>query len=104
MPTVNRAKLRPFTPGATRRTVRKQLCADAILATIRKDFKTAPDVRAGNARIQLDDILMSAFAMFHLKDSSLLQFDQRRVKEPENLHSIMVRRKVGDTLSPHKPV
>jgi len=88
MPTVNRAKLRPFTPGATRRTVRKQLCADAILATIRKDFKTAPDVRADNASIQLDDILMSAFAMFHLKDPSLLQFDRRRVEEPENLHSI----------------
>jgi hypothetical protein len=68
--------------------VRKHLCADAILAAIRKDFKNAPDVRAANASIALDDIYMSAFAMFHLKDPSLLQFDQRRIEEPENLHSV----------------
>ena len=31
---------------------------------------------------------MSAFAMFYLKDQSLLAFDERRRREPENLHTV----------------
>jgi len=72
----------------SKRTVRKQLNADALIQLIREDFQKIPDHRAGNANISLDDALMSALAMFQLKDPSLLAFDKRRRKEPENLHTI----------------
>lgn len=71
-----------------RRTVRKHLNADALIALTRKDFQAIPDHRAGNSTISLDDALMSALAMFQLKDPSLLAFDKRRKEAPENLHTI----------------
>jgi len=40
-----------------------------------------------NVDIRLEDALMSGFAMFALKDPSLLAFDQRRAK-PENLRPV----------------
>ncbi|MCU0574529.1 MAG: hypothetical protein MUC41_16260 [Syntrophobacteraceae bacterium] len=36
----------------------------------------------------MEDALMAAFAMFSLKDSSLLQFDKRRVEQPTNLKTV----------------
>jgi hypothetical protein len=75
-------------PAGANRPVRKQLNADAILATIHRDFKKIPDTRADNAKIALSDIFMSALALFHLKYPSLLQFDRHRQEEPENLHTI----------------
>jgi hypothetical protein len=74
--------------NATRRAVRKYLNADTLLSLVRKDFQKIPDPRASNAKISLDDALMSALAMFQLKDPSLLAFDKRRRKEPENLHTV----------------
>jgi len=68
--------------------MRVHLNADAIIAAIRKDFDKVPDHRARNAKIPLADALMSSFAMFSLKDSSLLDFDKRREAEPESLHSV----------------
>jgi len=73
---------------AGKRNVRKHINADNLLALIRDDFKKVLDTRADNATISLDDALMSALAMFHLKDPSLLAFDKRRREEPENLHAI----------------
>lgn len=70
------------------RTVRKHLNADALLAAVKKDFQKIPDHRADNTKISLDDTLMSALAMFQLKDRSLLAFDKRRREEPENLHTV----------------
>jgi hypothetical protein len=70
------------------RTVRKDLNADAMLKLAMKEFRNIKDHRADNAKIPLSDAMMSALAMFHLKDQSLLSFDQRRQEEPENLHSI----------------
>jgi len=81
-------------PAGANRTVRKQLNADAIFAMIKDDLKKVPDTRARNTRIALDDIFMSALAMFHLKDPSLLQFDQRRWEEPENLHTLYGIKKI----------
>lgn len=72
----------------SKRTVRKHLNADSLLQLIREDFEKVSDHRADNTKISLDDALMSAFAMFQLKDPSLLAFDKRRRGEPENLHSI----------------
>ncbi|MCK5099464.1 MAG: transposase, partial [Desulfobacteraceae bacterium] len=71
-----------------KRIVRKHLNADTLIELMRKDFQKIPDHRAGNSKISLDDALMSAFAIFQLKDPSLLAFDKRRREEPENLHTI----------------
>lgn len=68
--------------------MRKHLNADSLIAAIRRDFQTIPDSRGANSKISLDDALMSAFAMFHLKDQSLLAFDMRRQEEEHNLHSV----------------
>ena len=77
------------TPATTtRRAVRTHLNADSLLALVRKDFQMIPDARAENAKISLDDALMSALAMFQLKEPSLLAFDKRRREEPENLHTV----------------
>lgn len=40
-----------------------------------------------NVEISLPDALMSGFALFSLKDPSLLAFDERRAK-PENLRRV----------------
>jgi hypothetical protein len=55
---------------------------------IRHDFAKVADHRANNRKIPLVDVLMSGFAMFSLKDQSLLAFDKRRCEEPENLHGV----------------
>ena len=75
--------------GNTKRAVRKHLNADSLLKSVKKNFRKIPDKRRANAKIALDDVLMSALAMFQLKDPSLLAFDKRRVEEPENLHTIL---------------
>lgn len=74
----------------TLRTIkmRSTLNFDALVAIIGKDMQRVPDHRATNASIPLDDVLMSGFAMFSLKDPSLLAFDQRRQEEPESLHGV----------------
>lgn len=72
----------------TKLTMRKHLNADALINTIRQDFATIRDHRASNRKIPLADVLMSGFAMFSLKDQSLLAFDKRRCEEPENLHEV----------------
>ena len=68
--------------------MRKHLNADTLLSLVRKDFQKIPDHRADNSKISLDDALMSALAVFQLKDPSLLAFDRRRREEPENLHTV----------------
>ncbi len=70
------------------RKVRKHLNADSMIAEIRRDYQKISDSRGANSKISLDDALMSAFAMFHLKDQSLLAFDNRRREEDENLRSV----------------
>jgi len=61
--------------------------ADNLLETVRAGFDRVKDHRASNVIMPLSDIMMSAFAMFSLKDSSLLEFDERREKD-ENLKRI----------------
>jgi hypothetical protein len=53
---------------------------DKLLQVIRAGFEKVKEHRAANASLSLSDTLMSAFAMFSLKDSSLLEFDERRAK------------------------
>jgi hypothetical protein len=75
----------------------KSLSADNLFALMRSGFVQVPDQRAENARISLPDALMSGFAMFSLKDPSLLAFDERR-RTDDNLKSIYgIKRVPSDT-------
>ena len=58
--------------------IRKHLCADALFSSLKGYFTKIFDHRNNNVKISLADTLMSAFAMFSLKDPSLLAFDKRR--------------------------
>lgn len=68
--------------------LRKNLNADALFNDIHDKFKKIPDSRSSNKKIRLDDALMSGFAMFSLKDTSLLAFEERRKSEDSNLKTI----------------
>ena len=63
------------------------LSADALFKLVRQTFEKVPEHRVMNVEIPLADALMSGFAMFSLKDPSLLAFDGRR-ERPENLQRI----------------
>ena len=51
-------------------TVRKHLSADALIGTIRNSFEQVGETRNGKPEIPMEDALISAFAMFSLKDPS----------------------------------
>ncbi len=51
-------------------------------------FDKIKDHRSGNVKHSLGDTFLSGFAMFSLKDPSLLSFDERRYKGPHNLMTI----------------
>lgn len=68
--------------------LRKYLNADALFSTLRKGFDKIDDHRQGKVEISLTDALMSGFAVFSVKDPSLLAFDERRRKGPLNLMTI----------------
>lgn len=61
---------------------------DGQISALRQLFEGVEDKRASNAKHRLSDILMSGFAMFSLKYTSLLDFEQQTVVERENLRSI----------------
>jgi len=69
-------------------TVRKHLNADALFKTVRNGFEEVAETRMDTAKISVADALMAGFAMFSLKDSSLLAFDERRKTEAHNLRLI----------------
>ena len=54
---------------------------------VHSGFDAIPDART-NPTIPLGEVLMSAFAMFSLKDPSLLAFDQRRQDPTDNFRTI----------------
>lgn len=95
--------------------LRKQLNADALFGSIRQKFDKIPEFRTGNIDISIPDALMSAFAIFSLKDPSLLQFDNRR-KNPaesqnlktiygiENIPSDSRMREINDEIDPGKHI
>ena len=65
----------------------KFLSADGLFALIHAEFEQVSDQRAENTKIPLVDALMSGFAMFSLKDPSLLAFEERS-RTDDNLNSI----------------
>jgi len=73
------------------------LSADRLFVLVRAGFEQVTDQRADNAKVSLPDALMSGFAMFSLKDPSLLAFDERRTTD-SNLGSIYgIENVPGDT-------
>ena len=68
--------------------LRKHLNADALLHIMKTGFDKIEDHRPGKVQHSLGDALMSGFAVFSLKDQSLLSFDERRFKGPHNLMTI----------------
>lgn len=65
----------------------EQLSASNLYKVVREGMGKIKDWRGEQAGIKLRDALMSGFALFSLKDPSLLSFDERREK-PENLRNI----------------
>ena len=65
----------------------EQLSASNLYKVVREGMGKIKDWRGEQAGIKLRDALLSGFALFSLKDPSLLSFDERREK-PENLRSI----------------
>jgi len=57
--------------------VRKYLSASGLIKIAYARFEKIKDIRADNQKISLADALMSALAMFSLKDPSLLAFEVR---------------------------
>ncbi len=74
--------------GQPLKKARKHLSADALFRNIYAGFKKVPDGQPADASLSLADALMSGFALFALKDASLLAFDQRRQGDPQNLRMI----------------
>jgi len=70
------------------RKARKDLSADALFHRIRSGLGKILDPRKGETTIPLGDALMSGFAMFSLKDPSLLAFDERREDPNDNFRTI----------------
>jgi hypothetical protein len=67
--------------------VRKHLSSDALFALLKASFATIPDQRhEEKATFPLADVLQAGFALFALKDPSLLAFEERR--GDANLHAI----------------
>src|SRR5713101_1778556 len=74
--------------GFSARKARKALSADSLFRLVRDRFHRIPDARFGQPDIPLRDALMSALAMFSLKDPSLLAFDERRQDPTDNFRTI----------------
>src|SRR6267154_2789201 len=68
----------------------KDLSADSLFRLLRSGFDSPSDPRSrlDDVQVSLSDALMSAFAMFSLKDPSLLAFDHRRRDPNDNFRSL----------------
>ena len=68
--------------------LRKHLNADALFKNMHTGFAGIRDHRSGTVTHSLADSLMAGFAMFSIKDPSLLAFDEQRFRGPHNLMTI----------------
>ena len=71
-----------------RATVRTHLSADALISTVRGAFEQVSDSRKGKPEIPMADALMSAYAMFSLKDPCVLALEKHWKEDESNLRSI----------------
>jgi hypothetical protein len=74
--------------GVPAKKARKELSADSLHEQLHDNFNRIPDGRSGQTKISLGDALMSGYAMFSLKDPSLLAFDGRRHDPNDNFRTI----------------
>ena len=74
--------------GISATTARKDLSADTLFKRLHAGFDKVPDHRSKDASISIGDALMSAFAMFSLKDQSALAFDNRRHDPNDNFRTV----------------
>lgn len=82
-------QLKPKFKAPTKLTVRKNLTMDAMMTTANNKFIGIPEHRQQkNCKISLPDALMSGYAMFALKDPSLLAFDNRRQSDDSNFKRV----------------
>ena len=68
--------------------MRKHLSADALIRSVRTSFEQVGETRKGNPQISMEDALMSSYAMFSLKDPSMLAFERRRRTQGYNLKTV----------------
>lgn len=61
---------------------------DELLTDLQTKFRAIPDGRAINAKLELPNILMGGFAVFSLKDSSLLEYVNRFKERKKNLKTV----------------
>jgi len=80
--------LDPKFKAPSKTIVRKHLNMDAMMTTVHDIFADIPDHRKRDSKISLPDALMSGYAMFALKDPSLLLFDNRRKNDQGNLKRV----------------
>ena len=78
-------------------TCRKNLCADAIFKAIHLSFDKITEHRENKPTVSLADTLMSGFAIFSLKEPSLLSFDKKLSAEPNLLSIYNVKNAPSDT-------
>jgi hypothetical protein len=78
--------------------IRKDLNADALFRTVKSALGCVPDWRTGDIGISMADALMSGFAVFSLKEPSLVAFDVRRLECDPTLHACyLIDRVPSDT-------
>jgi hypothetical protein len=66
----------------------KQLKFDSLSKWLSGKFKRFKDIRAKNSKIKLSDSLLSGFAMYSLKDPTLLFFNNKRSARRANLKEV----------------
>lgn len=66
----------------------ESLKIDPLHGYLHNRFNGFKDIRAENQSLKLADCLMSGYAMFSLKDSSLLKFNNARSAREENLKNV----------------
>ena len=68
--------------------IKSELNANSLIAAMRDFFLTVTDQRSSNRSISLADALMCGFAMFSLKEKSLLSFEDNIEQYSPNLQTV----------------
>ncbi len=77
--------------------IRKDLCADALFSTLRSEFEQVPDWREGKVEYSMGDTLRAGFAMFSLKEPSVLSLE-RHLRDDLTLYAMyLVKQVPSDT-------
>jgi len=82
----------------TQSTLRSELSQDDLIARIRSKLLGLPDPRNREVSISFHDLVMSAYAMFHLKYSSVNQLETQTDFEKTNLQELFkIKRLCSDS-------